>query len=322
MGLLSSGVAAGSSECVAAQAQRAHTPSRPNYVGVTLHRAARSRPPSGRHEVAVVRHPIADARNVVVGYELRFGGSIDLGDPAMDAKATSALLVDAFGDIGLETLAGRHPAWVTIARNFLVEIGPPPVRPDRAVLQITAYPARDDLLADAAAARAQRLHDRARRATTAADDLERADVALLDRRVDVGQRRRSSDLPRDPARARSCRARCSSPPTCRRPRRRSSAAATLGFTYFQGEYFAQPRLFRHRGVATAGLGSLRRLAELTARRRLLRGPRADHRLRRRPVAEAAALRQLGLLRPAADASARSARRSPCSACAPSAAGRS
>src|SRR4051812_11699150 len=101
---------------------------------------------SGRGEVAVVRHPIADARDVVVGYELRFGGSVDLGDPAMDAKATSALLVEAFGDIGLEALAGRHPAWVTIARNFLVEIGPPPVRPDRAVLQIKAYHARDDLL--------------------------------------------------------------------------------------------------------------------------------------------------------------------------------
>src|SRR4051794_15652566 len=102
---------------------------------------------SGRQEVAVVRHPIADARHIVVGYELRFGGSIDLGDPAMDAKTTSALLVEAFGDIGLEKLAGRHPAWVTIARNFLVDIGPPPVRPDRAVLQIQAYQAREDLLA-------------------------------------------------------------------------------------------------------------------------------------------------------------------------------
>jgi EAL and modified HD-GYP domain-containing signal transduction protein len=88
--------------------------------------------------VAVVRHPIADARNNVVGYDLRFGGAVDLGDPAMDAKATSALLIEAFGDIGLERLAGRHPARVGIARNFLVEIGPPPVRPDRAVLQIPA----------------------------------------------------------------------------------------------------------------------------------------------------------------------------------------
>src|SRR4051794_41651806 len=103
-------------------------------------------PVSSHKEVAVVRHPIADARNTVVGYELKFGGAVDLGDPAMDAQATSALLVDAFGDIGLDTLAGRHPAWITIARNFLVEIGPPPVRPDRAVLQIKAYHARDDLL--------------------------------------------------------------------------------------------------------------------------------------------------------------------------------
>src|SRR6202012_4458756 len=97
-------------------------------------------------DVAALRHPIAAAPHAVVGYELRFGGPVDLGDPAMDAKATSALLVEAFGDIGLEMLAGRHPAWVTIARNFLVEIGPPPVRPDRAVLQIKAYPARDDPL--------------------------------------------------------------------------------------------------------------------------------------------------------------------------------
>src|SRR3954466_1200583 len=103
-------------------------------------------PVSSHSEVAVVRHPIADARNTVVGYELRFGGAVDLGDPAMDAQATSALLVDAFGAIGLDTLAGRHPAWITIAPNFLVEIGPPPVRPDRAVLQIKAYHAREDLL--------------------------------------------------------------------------------------------------------------------------------------------------------------------------------
>jgi EAL and modified HD-GYP domain-containing signal transduction protein len=68
-----------------------------------------AQPTAERPEVAVVRHPIADARNNVVGYELRFGGSVDLGDPAMDAKATSALLVDAFGDIGLEQLAAATP---------------------------------------------------------------------------------------------------------------------------------------------------------------------------------------------------------------------
>jgi EAL and modified HD-GYP domain-containing signal transduction protein len=216
----------------------------------------------GRQEVAVVRHPIADARNTVVGYELRFGGAVDLGDPAMDAKATSALLVEAFGDIGLETLAGRHPAWVTIARNFLVEIGPPPVRPDRAVLQIKAYSARDDLL--------QILQRLARSGyTIALDDYEGQLIDNVEElmglcsivRVNVSEVS-AEDLPQilrvpklqgamlvatevgDHAAFERCRA--------------------LGFTYFQGEYFAQPRIFKHRGVATAGLGSLRRLSELTS----------------------------------------------------------
>jgi EAL and modified HD-GYP domain-containing signal transduction protein len=218
--------------------------------------------PSGRQEVAVVRHPIADARHVVVGYELRFGGSVDLGDPAMDAKATSALLVEAFGDIGLEALAGRHPAWVTIARNFLVEVGPPPVRPDRAVLQIKAYHARDDLL--------QILQRLARSGYTIA--LDEYDGTLIDSvedlmalcsivRVDV------SKVPADDL-ARVLRV----------PKMQGALLVATevgdhaafarckeqGFTYFQGGYFAQPRTFKHRGVATAGLGSLRRLSELTA----------------------------------------------------------
>jgi c-di-GMP phosphodiesterase len=216
----------------------------------------------GRQEVAVVRHPIADARHVVVGYELRFGGTIDLGDPAMDAKATSALLVDAFGDIGLETLAGRHPAWLTIARNFLVEIGPPPVRPDRAVLQIKAYQAQDDLLVI--------LQQLARSGYTIALDeysgqtggsveelmslcsIVKIDISAID----------ASELPA----------------VLRAPKMQGALLVAtevgdhaafdrcraLGFTYFQGDYFAQPRLFKTRGVATAGLGSLRRLSELTA----------------------------------------------------------
>jgi EAL and modified HD-GYP domain-containing signal transduction protein len=217
--------------------------------------------PSGRQEVAVVRHPIADARHVVVGYELRFGGAVDLGDPAMDAKATSALLVEAFGDIGLEMLAGRHPAWVTIARNFLVEIGPPPVRPDRAVLQIKAYHARDDLL--------QILQRLARSGYTIA--LDEYDGSLIDNvedlmalcsivRVDV------SKVPAEDL------ARVLSVPKMQGALLVATEVGDhaayerckeLGFTYFQGEYFAQPRTFKHRGVATSGLGSLRRLSELT-----------------------------------------------------------
>ena len=133
----------------------------------------------------------------------------------MDAKATSALLVEAFGDIGLETLAGRHPAWVTIARNFLVEIGPPPVRPDRAVLQIKAYqrprrPARRSSRSSRAPATRSRWTSRRR-----ADRQRRgADVAVLDR-----QGRRLAGRARGPARA-SCASPQAAGRAARRHRRR------------------------------------------------------------------------------------------------------
>jgi c-di-GMP phosphodiesterase len=213
-----------------------------------------------RPEVAVVRHPIADARNNVVGYELRFGGAVDLGDPARDAKATSALLVEAFGDIGLDRLAGRHPAWVSIARNFLVEIGPPPVRPDRAVLQVHAYPARDDLLG--------LLQQLSRSGyTLALDDFDgRPDIQELMSlcsivKVDV-RGRSPEDLAQVLEAPRMQGALLVA--TGVEDQAALAALQDQGFTYFEGNYFAKPRLFRHRGVATSGLGSLRRLSELTA----------------------------------------------------------
>lgn len=213
-----------------------------------------------RPEVAVVRHPIADGRNNVVGYELRFGGAVDLGDPSQDAKATSALLVEAFGDIGLERLAGRHPAWVSIARNFLVEIGPPPVRPDRAVLQIDAYPAADDLLS--------LLQQLSRSGYTLAlngydgrDDISELMSLCSIVKVDVtGVSDEELTVALEAPRVQGALLVA----TGVEDHAAFSGLQGKGFTYFEGDYFAKPRLFRHRGVATAGLGSLRRLGELTA----------------------------------------------------------
>ena len=217
-------------------------------------------PPAGRPDVAVVRQPIADERHTVVGYELLFGGERASPDSATDAKATSALLVDAFGDIGLEVLAGRHPAWMSIARNFLIEIGPPPVRPDRAVLQIAAYAARDDMLAV--------LQQLGRSGyTLALDDFDgRTDIEPLLGlcsivKVGVGERDDGT------------LAEIVAGPKLHGALLVATGVATvedfercraLGFSYFQGDFFAKPRLVRHRGVGTGGISSLRALGELSA----------------------------------------------------------
>jgi EAL and modified HD-GYP domain-containing signal transduction protein len=217
-------------------------------------------PPAGRPDVAVVRQPIADARHSVVGYQLLFGGSRVSDDSATDAKATSALLVDAFGDIGLDVLAGRHPAWMTIARNFLVEIGPPPVRPDRAVLQIAAYAAREDMLAVlqqlGRSGYSLALYDYDGR-----DDVDPLLGLCSIVKVDVAERDQATleaILTRPKLHGALLVA------TSVASAEDFERCRALGFTYFQGDFFAKPRQIGHRRVGTGGIASLRALGELSA----------------------------------------------------------
>jgi EAL and modified HD-GYP domain-containing signal transduction protein len=134
------------------------------------------------------------------------------------------------------------------------------VRPDRAVLQIDAYPAQDDLLS--------LLQQLSRSGYTLAlgdydgrTDIEElmslcsiVKISVTDRddaelqRVLEAPRTQGALLVATEVEDHACFQRVQG----------------FGFTYFEGDYFAKPRLFRHRGVATAGLGSLRRLGELTS----------------------------------------------------------
>ena len=174
-------------------------------------------------------------------------------------RRTSALLVEAFGDIGLERLAGRHPAWISIARNFLVEIGPPPVRPDRAVLQIDAYPARDDLLA--------LLQQLSRSGYTLAlgdydgrDDIQELMSLCSIVKVDV-ERSQRGGADRACSRRRACRARCWSPPaSATRPRFAGLPASRLhllpGRVLRQAAPVPPPRRGDRRPRLPAPLGEL------------------------------------------------------------------
>jgi EAL and modified HD-GYP domain-containing signal transduction protein len=217
--------------------------------------------PSTTHDVAVVRFPIADGRRSVVGYELAFGEERGRGpNAAVNARATAAMLVDAFADLGLDRLVGGAPAWISVARDWIVEVGMPPVRPDRAVLQIAAYPCRDDLLAVL-----QRLSRSG--FTFALTDYDgRSDLVELMAlcaivKVDITGRG-DADLAgaiAEPARSGAVLVATGVDTNADFERCRA-----LGFTYFEGSFLAEPVVVRGRGVATAGLGSLRRLQQLTA----------------------------------------------------------
>jgi EAL and modified HD-GYP domain-containing signal transduction protein len=198
-------------------------------------------------DIAVVRRPIADADGAVVGYELVVDGE--------GAATTARLLLDAFGDIGLERLTGRHPAWVPMTAEFLLEVGTPPVRPDRVVLQIANAPASDELLTA--------LERLKWSGYTLA--LDGGDEALLDvcSLVKVPVAGRTDDELRADV-AEPLRRGLALVATGVATPEEAARCRALGFTSFQGDFFAKPDLTRSRRVGTGGLASLRALAAVTA----------------------------------------------------------
>jgi c-di-GMP phosphodiesterase len=198
-------------------------------------------------EIAVVRLPLTDPQGAVVGYELL------VDDADGGARATAALLLDAFGDVGLERLAGRHPAWIPMTPEFLLEVGTPPVRPDRVVLQLAAAEPSEAIIGAL-----QRL--RFAGYTIALDGYHEqlAGVAHLVRIPVAGRtdeeltaataepKQRGLKLVATGVDAHEELARCQA----------------LGFTVFQGAFFAAPDPARQRRVGTGGVASLAALAEV------------------------------------------------------------
>ena len=97
---------------------------------------------SGAH-VAVARQPILDRAEAIRGYELLYRPA---GEALGPDGATSHVIVRALADIGLDALVGEHKAWVNVTREFLLEVRPLPLPPERTVLELLEGQAVDDEL--------------------------------------------------------------------------------------------------------------------------------------------------------------------------------
>jgi EAL and modified HD-GYP domain-containing signal transduction protein len=197
-------------------------------------RAPRQAPPQvERPGVAVVRWPVVDGRREVVGYELVGDGSV----------------LGAFGPDELIELGGGRPVWVGLEGEDLPELPR-----DRAVLQLAP---------DAPAERAQAL---AGAGFGLAIDGFEGSSPLLDQCgiVKVDTPGRSDD---------DLRAVIAEPAarglvlvaTGVKSADEFTRCRVLGFSHFQGEFFARPRGESSRdGVGQGAVASLQALAELTA----------------------------------------------------------
>jgi EAL and modified HD-GYP domain-containing signal transduction protein len=196
-------------------------------------------------EIAVVRLPLTDLQRHIVGYEL----AVDRGREG--AKATAALLLDAFGDIGLERLAGRHRAWVAMTSEFLLEVGTPPVRPDRVVLQLPAEPPT------------AAIHDALQRLRfsgyTIALDGYHEGLAAVATYIRIPVAGRTDEELRAEVAAPLARG-LELVATGVADHEELERCTALGFTVFQGEFFGRPDPLRQRRVGTGGIASIAALA--------------------------------------------------------------
>ena len=208
--------------------------------------------------VAVARQPILDRAEAIRGYELLYRPAGAVAGAFHPEGATSNVIVRALADIGLDALVGDHKAWVNVTREFLLEVRPLPLPPQRTVIELLEGQAVDEELLEVLdEIRAAGFH-------VALDDfrfdpgwealVEHADAIKLDIR----------ELPGDEL--------AEAVERLRRPglyllaekvetRAEYEHCRALGFDAFQGYFFAEPLLVEGGTVPTHRLGGLATLAQ-------------------------------------------------------------
>jgi c-di-GMP phosphodiesterase len=212
---------------------------------MSAHAAAPAQAPA--REVLVARQPVLDADLDLLGYELLLDGA--------------AAVIDALSEVGLDTLTGGYAAWLPLDREMLLEVGPPPVRSDRVVLQVDAGDGTDPELEAAVQQLAGRGVCIALDRLTYRAGLEPLLDAAWGVKLDVAQHDRAglraqvaSLAGRDLVLIATSVETGADLALCR----------DLGFTAFQGRVLAEPEIVPGRAVPTAKLEALGSLVGVAA----------------------------------------------------------
>jgi c-di-GMP phosphodiesterase len=89
-------------------------------------------------DVFVARQPIFDPRLEVAAYELLFRGANNHETAVIsdNEEATSTVVINAFTELGLDTVVGERRAWVNVSRDFVLGAMAYALPKDRVVLEL------------------------------------------------------------------------------------------------------------------------------------------------------------------------------------------
>ncbi len=99
-------------------------------------------------DVYVSCQPVVDTELRVAGYRVSYAAT-GLENLASDnGRLATKLFDDVLSAVGLEDLVGSSIAHLTVSSDMLLTVGPPPVRPNRAILRVSYETATDPRLAE------------------------------------------------------------------------------------------------------------------------------------------------------------------------------
>jgi EAL and modified HD-GYP domain-containing signal transduction protein len=212
-------------------------------------------------DVFVARQPIFDPRLEVTAYELLFRGSnaIDRAIISDHDEATATVVINAFTELGIESVVGANRAWVNVGRDFVVGGMAFALPADKVVLELLENQVVDDELL--AAVELMRRDGY----TFALDDFvwsdERAPLLPLVDIVKVEVLGRDfADVISDVERLAPHNVRLLAEKL--ETREDYERCAALGFELFQGYFFCKPETLATKGVAPNRLAMLQLVAAL------------------------------------------------------------
>jgi EAL and modified HD-GYP domain-containing signal transduction protein len=204
-------------------------------------------------DVFVARQAIFDRQLRVFGYELLFRSGPQNVFPMVEASAATSRVLDTGMVSGLETLAAGKPAFVNFPRELLLGGQATLLPPEHMVVEILEDVELDDDVAGAC----RRLRRDGYR--LALDDyvggrgdrfVDLVDIVKVDFLLADRARRRGIVERLAPTRVLMLAEKVET-------QEEFDEARSLGFTYFQGYFFAKPLLLTRRGIPPVNLGSLR-----------------------------------------------------------------
>ena len=212
-------------------------------------------------DIFIGRQPIFDRKLNVTAYELLFRSSEKNSADVIDGdSATYQLLANAFIEIGLDKIIGRHDAFINATRNFIVGAYPLPIPIERVVIEVLEDIEINNELVEALKQLSNKgyrialddfVYHESLKPLVKIADLIKIDILALDRPTIIEHVKILRKLGIKKLLAEKVET-----------QDEYDFCETLGFDYFQGYFFAQPKIIKGKKLPTNRLNTIQLIAAL------------------------------------------------------------